>query len=721
MDLEHLKEKIKDMQNENHAQSISSGCGCSDSHDGAAVAILKPISEYKQSHEHSHGHEHHNHSGSGGLSALDSIGCNCGSTSCSTPEPNNNHAGTIGKGKMGKLINFALENKALGLSFIVFFYGLLSNLEPKYTIGVFAFAYILIARGVLLDAAKGVIKGRMLDENFLMGIASLVAFAIGEYAEGVAVMLFYQVGQMAEHYAVNRSKRSISDLLDIKSDYANLKTPFGVKEVTPEQVKVGDTIVVKAGEKIPLDGTVISGSTSLDTSAITGESYPASVENQSVVYSGSINLSAVIEIRVDKDFSNSTVSKILELVEKTNQNKATVEKFITKFAKVYTPIVVAAAVLIAIFPPLLMAEPYSKWLYRAAIFLVVSCPCALVISVPLGYFGGIGGAAKAGILIKGGNYLEVLKNVGAVVFDKTGTLTKGNFKINHVETFNGYSREEILSISAHLEHFSNHPIAKAISDEYAGLIDEGDIQDIKELPGKGVEGTYQGQHAMIGNEAMMVNFGIKIPDHDDEGTVLYIAKNKVLAGTLSITDEIKEGAARGIQQLKDAGIEHVVMLTGDRSKIAEDIAGELGITRVYSQLLPHEKVEKLEEVIEDTGNKNVVFVGDGINDGPVLARADAGIAMGAMGSDVAIEAADVVLMTDEITKVAEGIKISKLTSRIIWQNIVLALGVKVAVMILGTIGLANMWMAVFGDVGVAFIAIINSGRAIYSPTSRMTE
>ena len=429
------------MQIKDQVQSTSSGCGCGciDSHGSAAVDILKPMNEYEQphdntighDHDHNHDHKHHNLSGGGGLSALDDIGCNCGSTSCSTEEPLEQNAETHKTGfeKIDKFLSFAQENKVLGLSFLVFFHGILSDLGPTSSFFVFAFAYILIARDVLADAVKGVMKGRMLDENFLMGIASLVAFAIGEYAEGVAVMLFYQVGQMTEHYALNRSKKSITELLDIKSDYANLKTPFGVKQVTPEEVKVGDTIVVKVGEKIPLDGTVISGSSSLDTSAITGESYPASVENESLVYSGSINLSAVIEIRVDKDFSNSTVSKILELVEKTNQNKAKVEKFITKFAKVYTPLVVVAAILIAIFPPLLMAEPFTKWVYRAAIFLVVSCPCALVISVPLGYFGGIGGAAKAGILIKGGNYLEVLKNVGAVVFDKTGTLTKGNFKI----------------------------------------------------------------------------------------------------------------------------------------------------------------------------------------------------------------------------------------------------------------------------------------------------
>lgn len=694
----------------NPEPSIADQCGCHDCHERQPHDILKPIQEYDRVH-----HLHQEQVATGGaLAALDDIGCNCGSSSCSTPEAGTSPMDEAGQPAMNRWIRVAKENWQLSLSFLVFFYGLASGLDNLPRFFVFAAAYVLIAGGVLSDAVKGVLKGRMLDENFLMGIASIVAFAIGEYAEGVAVMLFYQVGQMVEHYALNRSKKSIAKLLDIKPDHANLKTPFGVKMVKPEDVKIGDTIVVKVGEKIPLDGTVTAGKSSLDTSAITGESLPASVDAESIVYSGSINLSAVIEIRVDKDYGNSTVSKILELVEKTNQNKAKVEKFITRFAKVYTPIVVGAAVLMAVLPPLFLAEPFAKWIYRAAIFLVVSCPCALVISVPLGYFGGIGGAAKAGILIKGGNYLEVLKNVGTVVFDKTGTLTRGNFTINHVEAIGDYTKETILSISAHLERFSNHPIARAIAGEYAGTIDESAVSDLKETPGKGVEGTFRGKHVMIGNEAMMADCGIPVPDHQDKGTVLFVAENKVVAGFLSITDEIKEGAAKGIQELKEIGVEQVVMLTGDRDNIAQDIAAKLGITRVYSELLPHEKVEKLEEVMKNAGNKHVVFVGDGINDAPVLSRADAGIAMGALGSDIAIEAADVVLMTDEITKISEVIRVSRFTGRIIWQNIVLALGVKGVIMILGALGFANMWVAVFGDVGVAILAIINSGRAIYS-------
>ncbi len=699
---------INYMLDKNLEKSLSNECGCNGCQDNVTSDIFKPV------HNHDHLGTH------GGLSALDGIGCDCGGSACATPKTDTMAFEDARRSGIEKCIHYGKENWQLGLSFIVFFYGLISGFENQPRFLVFAFAYILIARNVLADAVKSVVKGRMLDENFLMGIASIVAFAIGEYAEAVAVMLFYQLGQMAEHYALNKSKKSISALLDIKPIFANIKTPFGVKKVTPEDVNIGDIIVVKAGEKIPLDGTVLSGISSLDTSAITGESMPAAVEMDSVVYSGSINLSAVIEIRVEKDYKNSTVSKILELVEKTNQNKAKTEKFITRFAKVYTPIVVLAAVLIAVFPPFLMAEPFSKWIYRAAIFLVVSCPCALVISVPLGYFGGIGGAAKAGILIKGGNYIEVLKNVGAVVFDKTGTLTKGNFKINHIEALNCYTNDEILCICAHLERFSNHPIAKAISDKYSGIIDEGDVQDIKELPGKGVEGTYRSRHVIIGNQSMMAEYGIETTDHNQQGTILFVAENKVIIGILSITDEMKEGAARGIQELKDAGVKQVVMLTGDKDKIAQDTAAKLGITQVYSQLLPHEKVNKLEKVIENTANKHVVFVGDGINDAPVLSRADVGIAMGGLGSDIAIEAADVVLMTDEITKVAEVIRISRFTSRIIWQNIVLALCVKAVIMILGVMGIANLWIAVFGDVGVAVLAIINSGRAIYFSKNSMT-
>ncbi|MCG8640585.1 MAG: cadmium-translocating P-type ATPase [Desulfobacterales bacterium] len=680
------------------------GCGCGTCPDTAAVTAPEP----KQNQNYA------NHVQAGpGLTALDGIGCDCDDDACSSTQADRRNEEKKEQRIRETILRYARENWQLGTSFIVFFYGLFSGLEGQARFAVFALAYILIARGVLADAVKGVVKGRMLDENFLMGIASIVAFTIGEYSEGVAVMLFYQVGQMAEHYALNRSKKSISALLDIQPVFANIKTPAGVKRVDPSDVKIGDIIVVKAGEKIPLDGTVISGNSSLDTSAITGESLPASVGRESGVYSGSINLSAVIEIRVEKDYESSTVSKIIELVEKTNQNKAKTEKFITKFAKVYTPIVVMAAILIAVFPPLLTAEPFSKWIYRAAIFLVVSCPCALVISVPLGYFGGIGGAARAGILIKGGNFLEALKDVGTVVFDKTGTLTMGNFEINRVAALNGYTEADILRISAHLEGFSNHPIAKAISQKYDKPLDQGDVRDITEVPGKGVEGLYQGAHALIGNEAMMAEYGVDVPDYNGNGTLLFVAIDRHLCGILSITDELKKGAAKGIQALKNVGIDQVVMLTGDREGIARRIAGKLGITRVFSQLLPHEKVGHLESVIKTADSKKVVFVGDGINDAPVLSRADVGIAMGGLGSDIAIEAADVVLMTDEITKIAEAVHLSRFTGRIIWQNIILALGVKALIMVLGVAGIANMWIAIFGDVGVAILAILNSGRAIY--------
>jgi len=696
--------------------NIGCGCGCDDSKDSSKD------SHHGHNHaDHGHGHKSHNHGNHGHvyesinksshLQVLDTVGCACGSASCSdgamaVPLVEEQEKSS------NKVVNFVKENWQLGLSFIIFFYGIFSSHGDSVDIWIYLAAYVLIARDVVLNAVKGVFKGRMLDENFLMTIASIVAFMIGEYPEGVAVMLFYRVGEKTEHYALNRSKTSISALLDIRSEYANLKDAFGIRPVSPESVKVDDIVVVKVGEKIPLDGEVVSGASTLDTSAITGESLPANVEKGTKVFSGTINLSSVIEVRVTKDYSHSTVSKIMELVAKTNENKAETEKFITKFAKVYTPMVVGAAVLLAVLPPLMFAEPLMKWAYRAAIFLVVSCPCALVISVPLGYFGGIGGAARAGVLVKGGNFLEALKDVGTVVFDKTGTLTKGNFKVKEIKTYNGSTEEELLRISAHLESYSNHPIAKAIVEEYNGAIDQNAIANIEEVPGKGIIGSYQKRRILIGNEAMLQLDKIEVPSHEENGTTLFIAEDKKLLGVITIMDEIKDGAAEGIQQLKDQGVENIYMLTGDREKIANHIGGKLGIKNIFSQLLPHEKVEKLEIILKKHSKKKVLFVGDGINDAPVLARADVGVAMGALGSDVAIEAADVVLMTDEISKVAEAIKVSKYTGNIIWQNIILALGVKVIIMILGAVGIANMWTAVFGDVGVAFLAILNSGRVI---------
>lgn len=600
------------------------------------------------------------------------------------------------------------DNIQLILSFIIFFYAIFSKYDKAIDLGMFLIAYILIARNVLLSAIKSVVKGRMLDENFLMAIASIVAFAIGEYAEGVAVMLFYRVGQLTEDYALTRSKSSISKLLDLKPAFAHVKRNGLIETVDPTTVKVGDIIVVKPGEKIPLDGLIISGNSSIDSAMLTGEALPVSVEKDSEVFSGTINISAVLEIQVTNAFEDSTVAKILKMVQKANENKAETEKFITKFAKVYTPLVVIGAALLALIPPLFFGGSFETWIYRGAIFLVVSCPCALVISVPLGYFGGIGGAAKKGILVKGGHFLEVLKQAKTIVFDKTGTLTKGNFKVDHIEAFD-YSEEAILRMSASLESYSNHPIAKAVVKAYSGEIDS--VVEVVELAGKGIEGILNNQKISIGNEAMMKDVHVKIPETKQLGTTLYLAIECKLVGILHINDEIKEHTLEGLQTLKKLGVEKFVMLTGDRKYIAEDIAQKLSIDEVHSELLPGEKLAILESLMTDSSK--VVFVGDGINDAPVLTRADAGIAMGNLGSDVAIESSDIVLMTDEITKVAEGIKVARYTSHIIWQNIILALGIKIIIMILGAMGIANLWIAVFGDVGVAFLAILNSGRAIY--------
>lgn len=595
---------------------------------------------------------------------------------------------------------------------MLFFTALLGSFDRNLTLGLYVIAYVLVSYKVIFKAIKNVFKGNMLDENFLMAIASIVAFAIGEYAEGVAVMLFYAVGQKTEEYAVNRSKNSISALLDLRPDYAYLKTQFGVKEVSPMDVKVGDVLVVKPGERIPVDGQVIKGHSQVDAAMLTGESLPQEVDVNSNVYSGTINMTAVIEMTVTKLFADSAVSKILKMVQHANDNKANTEKFITKFAKVYTPIVVLSALLIATVPPLLFGGAFDAWLMKGAIFLVVSCPCALVISVPLGYFGGIGGAARRGLLVKGGQFLEVLKKPNVVVLDKTGTLTKGNFGVHEIRALNSHTSDEVLRLAAHLESNSNHPIAKAIVKAYGKTIDESLITSAKEIAGKGLSGLYNGHSILIGNEALMDLHGVETPDLTIVKTVLYLAVEQRLVGIITIEDEIKERTEEGLNALRRLGVKKFVMLTGDKKGIAEEVGLKLGIDEVHSELLPGDKLTVLEEILEK--EDNVVFVGDGINDAPVLTRADVGIAMGNLGSDVAIESSDVVLMNDEITTIAEGVKVSKFTSNIIIQNIVFALGIKLLIMFLGLIDIANLWIAIFGDVGVAFIAILNSGRAIYN-------
>ena len=598
---------------------------------------------------------------------------------------------------------------------------------PK--LAVFLVSYFIIGGDVLLSAVKNILKGQVFDENFLMAIATVGAFAIGEYPEGVAVMLFYQLGELFQGIAVNNSRKSIIALMDIRPDYANLKTDNGIKKVNPEEIKVADIIVVKPGEKVPLDGKIINGNSAFDTSALTGESLPREAKAGDNVLSGFINKTGLVEIEVAKVFSESTVSKILNLVENASSKKSKTENFITKFAKYYTPAVVITALIMAIFPPLLISgATFTDWIYRALIFLVVSCPCALIISIPLGFFGGIGGASKHGILVKGANYLEALNDVESVVMDKTGTLTKGVFKVTEINVENNVKINDfennktdltqslLLKYAAHIEKFSNHPIAQSIVSEYensATKIDESIVKDFEEISGFGIKANINNHQILAGNSKLMNLENIKFTEKENLGTVIYIAFDGQYIGNILISDEIKADSPKAIKGMKANGIKEIVMLTGDNNTIGKNIAQKLGIDKVFAELLPNEKVEKLEEIYKTKSEKGkVVFVGDGINDAPVLARADIGIAMGGVGSDAAIEAADVVIMNDEPSKIVTAMKIAKKTKAIVWQNITLAFAVKLIVLILGLFGDATMWEAVFADVGVALLAVLNATRVL---------
>ena len=598
---------------------------------------------------------------------------------------------------------------------------------PK--LAVFLVSYFIIGGDVLLSAVKNILKGQVFDENFLMAIATIGAFAIGEYPEGVAVMLFYQLGELFQGIAVNNSRKSIIALMDIRPDYANLKTDTGIKKVNPEEIKVADIIVVKPGEKVPLDGKIINGNSAFDTSALTGESLPREAKTEDNVLSGFINKTGLVEIEVSKVFSESTVSKILNLVENASSKKSKTENFITKFAKYYTPAVVITALIMAIFPPLLISgATFTDWIYRALIFLVVSCPCALIISIPLGFFGGIGGASKHGILVKGANYLEALNDVETVVMDKTGTLTKGVFKVTEINVENNVKINDfennktdltqslLLKYAAHIEKFSNHPIAQSIVSEYensATKIDESIIKDFEEISGFGIKANINNHQILAGNSKLMDLENIKFTEKENLGTVIYIAFDGQYIGNILISDEIKADSPKAIKGMKANGIKEIVMLTGDNNAIGKNIAQKLGIDKVFAELLPNEKVEKLEEIYKTKSEKGkVVFVGDGINDAPVLARADIGIAMGGVGSDAAIEAADVVIMNDEPSKIVTAMKIAKKTKTIVWQNIALAFAVKLIVLVLGLFGDATMWEAVFADVGVALLAVLNATRVL---------
>ena len=600
------------------------------------------------------------------------------------------------------------------IALILFLISLIIPFENAWiNIGIYIISYLIVGLDVLIEAIKNIFKGEVFDENFLMTIATIGAFAIGEYPEAVAVMLFYQIGEMFQSYAVDKSRKSIASLMDIRPDFANIKKNGSIEKVSPDKISIGDIIIVKPGEKVPLDGTIVDGNSMLDTSALTGESVPREVNIGDEVLSGSINQNGLIEIKVTKSFGESTVSKILDLVENASSKKSKSENFISKFAKYYTPIVVVIAVLLAIIPPIIFKETeFIQWLYRALTFLVVSCPCALVISIPLGFFGGIGGASKLGVLVKGSNYLEALSKTEVVVFDKTGTLTEGVFEVKKVNSVD-ITKEDLIKYAAYAESFSNHPIANSLKKAYGKDIDNKKISETHELSGLGVNAVVDGKEVFVGNEKLMQEKNIEYIKCNEIGTILYVAINNQFKGTIIISDKIKADAKETIEKLKKNNVKKIVMLTGDKKAVGESVAKELGLDEVYTELLPNNKVEKVEELMKSKSKKGkLAFVGDGINDAPVLAISDIGIAMGGLGSDAAIEAADVVLMTDEPSKVVDAIKISKKTLKIVKQNIIFAIVVKILVLILSAIGLSNMWQAVFADVGVSVLAILNALRVL---------
>ena len=587
---------------------------------------------------------------------------------------------------------------------------------PWYVLlAVFLTAYVIVGGDVVKRAVGNIGKGQVFDENFLMTIATVGAFFVGEYPEAVAVMLFYQVGELFQSYAVNRSRKNITELMDIRPDFANVRRDGVEEQVDPDEVAVGETIVVKPGERIPLDGVITKGNSSLDTMALTGESVPREVLCGEEVISGCINLTGALEVQVSKPFGESTVSKILDLVENASSKKSKSEAFITRFARYYTPSVVAAAALLAILPPLITGQAFAPWIHRTLTFLVISCPCALVISVPLSFFGGIGGASKCGVLIKGSNYLEALAKAETVVFDKTGTLTKGSFAVTRCYP-RGITGERLLELAACAEKDSNHPISRSIVRAYGKNTEQFTVSDVQEIPGHGISVTLNGENVLAGNAKLMKSRKITFQPVKEAGTVVYVAEDGKYRGAVLIEDEIKEDAAFAVSELKKAGVQKTVMLTGDTKAVGEKVAGKLGLDLVYTELLPADKVAHMEELLARTSEKGrLVFVGDGINDAPVLARADIGIAMGGLGSDAAIEAADIVIMTDEPSKIAAAMRISRKTLAIVRQNIVFALGVKAVVLLLGALGIASMWAAVFADVGVAVIAILNAVRALRVP------
>ena len=595
---------------------------------------------------------------------------------------------------------------------ILFISGKVFSVQEPIEIGIFLVCYTVVGWDIIWKAITNILHGQVFDENFLMTIATLGALILGEYSEGVAVMLFYQVGEWFQSYAVSKSRKSIASLMDIRPDYANIEQDGKLIQVDPDEVPIGSSIIVKPGERIPLDGTIIKGSSSLDTSALTGESMPREALPGMDVISGCINQTGILTIRTTKEFGESTVAKILDLVENARNKKRKTENFITRFARYYTPAVVFAALVLALLPPLITGQDFGTWVYRALTFLVISCPCALVISIPLSFFGGIGGASKIGVLVKGSNYLESLASAETVVFDKTGTLTKGAFAVSELHPVN-VQKERLLELAAYAEDYSTHPISLSIKKAYGKKINSNRISSVQEIPGHGVCAVIDGKSVLAGNAKLMEKENIRYTDSSTIGTVIYLACDRKYLGCIVIEDELKPDAQKAVDLLKDEGIRKTVMLTGDSDAVGKKVANRLGLDQAYTELLPADKVERVEELLAQKSEKGkLLFVGDGINDAPVLARADVGIAMGGLGSDAAIEAADVVLMTDEPSKIASVMKIARKTLRIANQNIIFALGIKFIVLILGAFGYANMWAAVFADVGVSVIAILNAIRAM---------
>ena len=597
------------------------------------------------------------------------------------------------------------------ISFILLFLALITKEKIQIISTIlFIISYLIVGYPILQKAFKNIKRGKIFDENFLMTIATLGALAIGELPEAVAVMLFYQVGELFQSFAVDKSRKSVKELMDIRPDYANVEREGNLQKVDPENVKIAEIIIIKPGEKIPLDGIIVDGESSLNTVALTGESMPANVKQGDEVLSGCVNNTGLLKVKVTKEFGESTVSKILELVENASSRKSKSEAFISQFAKYYTPVVVIIALVLAILPPIILGQPFTTWIYRALTFLVVSCPCALVVSIPLSFFGGIGASSKIGVLVKGSNYLEALSNIEIIVCDKTGTLTEGKFKVQNINP-TGVTEEELLKLASYAENYSTHPIALSIKEAYGKKIDTKKISDVKEISGKGVKATINGEEILVGNAKLMKEYKIDLPENNKNQ--IYVSRNNNYIGSIEVSDKIKDDSYKAVKELKKHNVKKIVMLTGDKDEVSKEVSQELGLDEYHSELLPQDKVKIVEELMKNKGEKSkLLFVGDGINDAPVLALSDIGVAMGGLGSDAAIEAADIVIMTDEPSKIAEAINVSKRTMKIVKENIVFALTVKVLVLILASVGIATMWAAVFADVGVSVLAILNALRIL---------